>query len=130
MLEYNEANIRKMEIVDAGYSDSEEQEPSQNATVYYTKTDLLSDTTSCPDNHVPIRKCLIHRSADHPIWRCRTFHAMSIADRRQIVKLNNACTHCLETDHHSSKCTKTFRCTVANCGSSSHNALLHDDSSD
>ena len=64
MLEYNEANIRKMEIVDAGYSDSEEQEPSQNATVYYTKTDLLSDTTSCPDNHVPIRKCLIHRSAD------------------------------------------------------------------
>ena len=70
------------------------------------------------------RKCLVHQDADHPVWRCRVFKAMTANERYEVVKSNNACILCLEKGHRSANCTVPFRCSAPNCNSA-HNVLLH-----
>ena len=97
----------------------------------YCEADLRTPpaSDSCSDSSPSDsgkRQCLVHHDAHHPVWRCRAFLAMSVAERSNIISSNNACTLCLETGHDSGSCSKSFRCTVAGCRSSRHNALLHD----
>ena len=72
-----------------------------------------------------VRRCLVHRNHEHPIWRCRTFRAMSVKERLGVIKLNNACMLCLETGHHVNDCKRSFKCSITGCNSA-HNVLLHD----
>ena len=99
--------------------------------VEYCEADLRTPTSfdSCSESSSSDsgrHQCLVHRDAHHPIWRCRSFRAMSVTERGKIVSSNNACTLCLETGHSVTNCSKSFRCTSPGCRSSQHNVLLHD----
>jgi hypothetical protein len=97
MIEYQNADIRMQ-------------------TIQGDLTDYCATSTS--------RRCLVHRDAEHPIWRCRSFRAMSIKERQDVIIANNACTLCLETGHNVTSCKRTFRCTMPGCNAA-HNVLLH-----
>lgn len=96
--------------------------------VEYENTDIRTPpvkyavTNNCSSS--VIRRCLVHHDALHPIWRCRSFLAMPVADRLKVISSNNACTLCLETGHDKMQCKRTFRCTVSGCNAA-HNVLLH-----
>ena len=60
---------------------------------------LLFPAISCSELRIPTRKCLFHHDDEHPVWCCRAFRAMTLAQRKQIIKLNDAYTHCLEKGH-------------------------------
>ena len=73
---------------------------------------------------INVRKCLIHRDCNHPVWRCRVFRSLSSEKRFDIVKSAGACTLCLETGHTIAACPKPFKCLMPGCNAS-HNSLLH-----
>ena len=137
LIEYNEAPVRKPQI--AKSQQPQLQLASHNCTANYADIHVLSPTTSCSVNHADVhvlspatscsdvstRKCLVHPHENHPVWHCRAFNAMTPAERHAIVKSKNACTHCLVVGHSVNDCKKTFRCTVPECRSSTHNVLLH-----
>lgn len=104
MIEYQDADIRKL-----------------SAPSYVSNC--------CTPTPAPIRKCLVHQDADHPVWRCRVFRNMPLKERQNIIRSNNACSLCLEVGHLSTDCRKTFRCTISGCNSA-HNVLLHDGGTD
>jgi hypothetical protein len=68
--------------------------------------------------------CWIHKNAEHPIWTCRVFQAIPVAERKELTESNQACTSCLETGHVSNNCRRSFKCPHDNC-SETHNQLLH-----
>ena len=84
----------------------------------------IRNSCASPITETAARKCLVHRDADHPVWRCRAFKVMSANERHNIIKLSNACTLCLEKGHCSANCKVSFRCSSPNCNSE-HNILLH-----
>jgi len=92
--------------------------------IEYNDSDIRS-STGVDSSKTVVRKCLIHREEDHPIWRCRAFKAMTVRERYDIINSNNACTLCLEKGHCSTNCDKSFRCSASGCRSA-HNVLLHD----
>ena len=102
LLEYFEADIRNPSVSNDSHSDTD------------------SDFER-PSSH----KCLVHPDANHPVWRCRAFQAMTLAERNKIVESSAACRHCLVVGHTASDCKLRFRCTAPNCRSSQHNVLLH-----
>ena len=102
--------------------DAENSAPIRNCVVNHT---FAVPSPASAALHSTRRNCLIHQNAHHPIWQCRVFQAMSLNERKEFIKLNKACTLCLETGHDSSECLKSFRCTVPNC-QSRHNVLLHE----
>ena len=122
LIEYNEAPVRKPQT--ANSPQPELQLASRNCAVNHADMHVLSSATSCSE--VSTRKCLVHPHENHPVWHCRAFNAMTPAERHAIVKSKNACTHCLVVGHSATACKKTFRCTVPDCRSSTHNVLLHD----
>ena len=71
-------------------------------------------------------RCWVHKTnGDHPIWRCREFQRKTVQERKELVKLNNACERCLEVGHAGNNCTRGFTCTEQNCNEP-HNRLLHE----
>lgn len=72
------------------------------------------------------RKCLIHQNCKHPIWRCRTFQALTIPERLEIVRKSQACILCLDIGHVATNCTKVKQCSHNGC-TGKHNLLLHDE---
>ena len=98
LLEYNAADIRNSPVAD--------------------------NVSDCSKNGM--QSCLVHPNATHPIWQCRSFKAMNVTERCNIIKANNACMHCLVVGHSADECSKSFCCTAPGCGSSQHNVLLHD----
>ena len=91
----------------------------------YVNHAIAAPSSTTATLHSPRRNCLIHQHAYHPIWQCRVFNAMSLDERKDVIRLSKACTLCLETGHESSECSKTFRCTVTDCRLR-HNVLLHE----
>jgi len=73
--------------------------------------------------------CWIHEELGHPIWRCRSFQAMSIQERLNLVKKKLACHACLEVScvgaTKPENCRRGFKCQVEGC-ESFHNVLLHE----
>ena len=124
LIEYNEAPVRKPQ---PERPRPELPSADRNCTVYHADMHVLSSATSCSD--VTTQRCLVHPNENHPVWRCRAFHAMNLTERQAIIASNKACTHCLVVGHSAADCKKTFRCTAPNCRSSTHNVLLHDASS-
>ena len=148
LIEYCNAEIRTL-VYDSD-DDSETSDPVHvnavhHAEIHPISTDQLKaerkTTVESSVNHADIRpvpssysyynmpsnrKCLVHPDANHPVWRCRTFRNMTLTERKHIVESNNACTHCLETGHAYTDCKMRFKCTVPDCGSTSHNLLLHE----
>ena len=110
IIEYNDADIRK----------TRPSTTSNSSDTADTRKSFASATSNSRDG-----KCMIHINSGHQLWHCRVFKSMKASERFEIVKLNNACTLCLETGHSSSVCNKRFRCTVSQCGAA-HNTLLHD----
>ena len=105
LLEYNDADIRK----------------PTDAPLSTIATSCTATSSSTAAN----RKCLVHSDSHHPVWRCRKFQSMTVKERYDIVKLNNACMLCLDIGHNSSSCRMNFRCTAPQCGAT-HHVLLHD----
>ena len=93
----------------------------------YNEADIRKTSTTAPFTTAPsaTHMCLVHRDCDHPVWRCRAFKSMTVSQRYDIVKANDACSLCLEVGHGSSNCKMRFRCTSPGCRSA-HNVLLHD----
>ena len=123
LIEYNDADIRK-----SPPSDYSTETHVENCFVHHTEMRVMPSShsaTLCRSD----RKCLVHPNAAHPVWRCRSFRAMTLPERDEVIELNRACTLCLEKGHNSSECKVLFRCTVPGCRSSRHNVLLHPDRS-
>ncbi|XP_075155734.1 uncharacterized protein LOC142229085 [Haematobia irritans] len=57
----------------------------------------------------------------HPIYYCKQFLAMNIADRLKWVQKKGFCVNCIKPDHRSKECTSKA-CTKCSC---KHNSLLH-----
>ena len=68
--------------------------------------------------------CWIHRNEKHPIWTCRVFQSLPVAERMELTESNQACTSCLEIGHMSINCRRSFKCPHDNCNET-HNQLLH-----
>jgi len=85
-----------------------------SATIRNTRKENLSSN---------INDCWIHK-CEHPIWECRVFQSMSVAERKKLAELNKACTSCLEIGHDIRNCRRNFVCPETNC-SEKHNRLLH-----
>ena len=98
LLEYNNADIRNSSVVD--------------------------NASECSNDSK--QTCLVHSEAMHPVWQCRSFKAMTVTERYNVVKASNACMHCLVVGHSADDCKRLFCCTAPGCGSSRHNVLLHD----
>ena len=88
--------------------------------IEYTSANLRKPNKESTTN---INDCWIHK-CEHPIWECRVFQSMSVADRKQLTERNNACTSCLEIGHTVKACHRNFVCPESNC-SENHNRLLH-----
>ena len=121
LLEYCDADIRKTQNTDTKI-------PVVESSIHHVNAAVISPAPSCSDLNMSTRKCFIHQESDHPIWRCRTFHAMTLSQRKELITSNNACTLCLEKGHSSADCTKSLRCLIPDCHSTHHNVLLHDHS--
>ena len=94
--------------------------------IEYTTSAIRSTNKAHHAHHHQHHKdtCWIHRNAEHPIWTCRVFQALPVAERKELTESNQACTSCLEIGHMSSDCHRRFKCPHDNC-SETHNQLLH-----
>jgi len=67
-------------------------------------------------------------SSAHPIWWCKLFLSKPVAERINLVGVNNACKRCLDVGCEGSadisKCPQRFTCSIEGCGQI-HNKLLH-----
>jgi len=86
-----------------------------------------SDFRSSPSStHNKIKhKCWLHKDCEHPIWKCRLFQSLSVKERIELTKSNNACLSCLELGHTSENCQRSFICPENGC-TAAHNHLLHE----
>ena len=88
-------------------------------------------------NSVRRQRCWFHNidgpNGEHPIWKCRTFQSKSVAERKNLVSVNNACMRCLLTGcpgaTNAADCQRAFICSIQGC-KGQHNALLHEDSAE
>ena len=102
--------------------------------IEYENSEIRSPSKKVADHNVHSkqpeenrkRSCLIHTNCEHPIWRCRTFKSLSVSERLNIIKSNNACLLCLEVGHTDHECKKVSKCSRSGCNLR-HNVLLHDD---
>ena len=92
---------------------------SANKSFHAYQSSSSQDAERTPKN-----TCWIHKNSEHPIWTCRVFHALPVAERIELTESNQACTSCLETGHTSTSCHRSFRCPKENCNET-HNQLLH-----
>ena len=72
----------------------------------------------------PPAKCVLC-GKPHPLYKCDTLKPLTPTQRALKVKEHNQCFACLNGEHHSSKCPRSFKCGVDGCVSTSHNRLLH-----
>ena len=97
----------------------------EHADIRVQSSSAISLNATCHHQSRIYRRCLIHHDAEHPIWRCRVFRAMSVIERKKVIVDSSACTLCLEPGHTATSCKRRFRCTVPSCNSL-HNVLLHE----
>lgn len=62
-------------------------------------------------------------SEGHKVSKCTAFSAMSLEDRRQVIRNKKMCFACLAVGHHSKECRNRHVCAVC---SKKHPTLLHD----
>ena len=72
--------------------------------------------------------CWLHEDGKHPVWNCKKFQAMPIAEKMDLIKSKNACHACLETSckgaQKPEECAKKFKCRYKGC-EKPHNILIH-----
>jgi hypothetical protein len=72
--------------------------------------------------------CWMHEGGNHPVWKCKLFQGMNIKDKLDMIKQNNACQACLETNckgtNDPEQCAKNFKCPINGCDKA-HNILIH-----
>jgi hypothetical protein len=61
----------------------------------------------------------------HPLYKCKTFQDLAVAERQERVNTAKLCCLCLRPGHMTSDCTSTYRCFVCH---GKHSILLHKDS--
>ena len=91
--------------------------------IEYFSSDLRASTL--PLHNKAKHKCWLHKDCEHPIWKCRLFQSLSVKERIELAKTNNACHSCLELGHTSENCQRSFICPEDGC-IESHNHLLHE----
>ena len=73
----------------------------------------------------PVKKvpCFIC-GGKHPLYRCRSFKALTAEQRREEIMENNYCFNCLKPGHFSFECPSLVSCLVCQ---QNHHSLLHTD---
>ena len=116
-LEYRSASIRKDFVAE------------KSGASLHAKGEQPRDRKQKPDQ----RRCWLHNvdgnAGAHPIWSCRLFLSKPVAERKDLVQVNQACQRCLNIGCDGAKdvklCYRKFKCKHSGCNSETHNELLH-----
>ena len=69
--------------------------------------------------------CVECKTAKHPLYTCKTFHASSHNNKMGIVKENNLCMNYLGSRHYLKECCSSHRCKKCH---NPHHSWLHTES--
>ena len=111
-------------------SDKSFSKPQFNSTMLHNVSSgqrggeaRVGSSNDTPGNSIPFvsRKCA-YCSADHLVYVCTSFAALSVNERVQYVKTHRLCFKCLKANHSAQECRGNVTC--ATCRGN-HHTLLH-----
>ena len=71
----------------------------------------------------PTRWCVLHEKP-HPLAKCRALRSKPIKERKNLIRKNRICYHCVASTSHLAKdCCSTIKC--SECQSEKHLAAMH-----
>lgn len=72
----------------------------------------------------PEKFCPLHKSAKHPLTKCKGFRSSTLEEKRKVLKENNICFKCCKSSAHIARaCPEDIVCTL--CGSKKHATPMH-----